>query len=95
MKPHDIIGLHACSACHDNIDGRSSEYLKWQMRELSENCTFEYLVKELAKARLELSAWQGVGETIARLIGMGWTIRKPEGGLLDAYDQTDKDYERD
>jgi len=23
LKPPDIIGVHACSACHDAIDGRS------------------------------------------------------------------------
>ena len=26
MKPHDILGAHTCSACHDILDGRNNNH---------------------------------------------------------------------
>jgi len=47
---------------------------------------------DMEREFIELQFLRGCAETAARLEAAGWTIRKPEGGLLDAYDQTDRDY---
>lgn len=44
MKPHDLLGAHSCSACHDAVDGRLTTDLS---REYLQLCHLEGMVRTI------------------------------------------------